>query len=499
MQSEDKRFVISEKIIIEEHQKDKLDKDYYKANRLCNNVIRYAKNKIKDIEKTKQYKNIIILLKDKNTPKEKKKELYQEIKEIIEENNLTKYDLEKYAKAGNLKAFEKSLMAQMVQVLVSELYKSIESFFFKGTKIYYRKFGHTNTLSSKSKDCTILFDKEANSFRYQKMLFRLKDIREKDYYLQEALENEVVLCRIVRKVIKNKYVYYLQIILKGTPPKKITKEKGRIGVDQGTSTIAFYKDDLINFIELAPNIDKFNKEITRLQRKIKRKLALNNPDCYNDNGTIKKGAKFNRSKTYQKGLFKLKDAYRRKTVYVREEHNKLVKFILSNCDTIIKEDLDFKALQKRVKGKAKKQDKKSKVIDKKGNERYIYKFKKKKRFGKSLNNHSPGYLDAQLLKKAEEYGVNVIKVDMLKYRASQYRHDIDEYIKPSLSDRFKIIDEHKVQRNLYSSFLLYNYKDKETIDREKCIEEFDNFIKQQDELVKEVKDKTGNFGLKYFI
>lgn len=498
MNLEDKRFVISEKIIIEEYQKHKLDEDYYKANRLYNNVVRYVLTKIKQIQRTRQYKNIVKLLTSKDIPKEKKKELYQEIKDIIKENKLTQYDLEKYAKNGNLKAFEKSLMSQIVQVLVSELYKSIEGHFFKGTKIYYRKFGHTNTLSSKSNNCTILFNKGTNSFRYQKMLFKLKDVREKDYYLQEALENEIILCRIVRKIIKNKYAYYLQVVLKGTPPKKFIKGHGTIGIDQGTSTIAYYKNDLIGFEELASSIDKYNKEIVRVQRKMNRKLALNNPDCYNEDGTIKKGSKFVRSKSYQKELFKLKDIYRRKTIYVQQEHNKLVKFILSNCDTIVKETLDFKALQKRVKGRAMKQDKKSKVIDKKGNERYIYKFKKKKRFGKSLNNHSPGYLDAQLLKKAEEYGVNVIKVDMLKYRASQYNHHTDEYIKPSLSDRFKIINGHKVQRDLYSAFLLCNYKDEETIDRYKCIDEFDNFIKQQGELIKEVKDKTGNFGLKHF-
>ena len=92
----------------------------------------------------------------------------------------------------------------------------------------------------------------------------------------------------------------------------------------------------------------------------------------------------------------------------------------------------------------------------------------------------------------------MVKVDMLKYRASQYRHDKDEYIKPKLSDRVKIIDSKKVQRDLYSAFLLSNYKDEESIDRNKCIKEFDNFIKQQKELIKIVKDNTGNFGLKNF-
>ena len=42
---------------------------------------------------------------------------------------------------------------------------------------------------------------------------------------------------------------------------------------------------------------------------------------------------------------------------------------------------------------------KSIIKDKKGNTKEIYKFKRKKRYGKSLNNHSPGYLDSRLLKR----------------------------------------------------------------------------------------------------
>ena len=229
------------------------------------------------------------------------------------------------------------------------------------------------------------------------------------------------------------------------------------------------------------------------------KKRLNNPDCYNENGTFKKGSKITRSKSYQKELFKLKDAYRCKTVYVRDLHNKLAKFIISNCDTIVKETLNYKALQKRVKGKAVKQDKKTAIVNKKGEVKSIYKYKRKKRFGKSLNNHSPGYLNAQILKRAMECGVNVIAVDMLEYRASQYNHLTGEYIKSELKDRCKLIGSNNVQRDLYSAFLLYNYKDEKTIDRDKCFREFDNFLKQQEELIKEVKDTTRNFGLVNFI
>ncbi len=498
MSNDNARFVVSIKIKPELYQIDMLEKDYFKCNRLYNNATRYVLKQVKQIKRTRKYQDIVKLLK-KDINKDFKKSLYQEIKNLMIEYKITKSDLEKHMKVGNKKAFYKSIKAQVFQTLAKELYKSVESSLFKGTEIKYRKFGTTDSLSSKSSNCTIIFNKENHNFKYNGKTFKLKPIREKDYYLQEALENEVAICKIVRKPIKNKYQYYLQITLKGIPHKKVFKGKGVVGIDQGTSTIALYKNDLIDFVELTPNIRKYNKEIVKIQRRMENKKRLNNLDCYNENGTFKKGSKITRSKGYQKELFKLKDAYRRKTVYVRELHNKLAKFIIFNCDTIVKETLNYKALQKRVKAKAVKQDKKTTIINKKGEVKNIYKYKRKKRFGKSLNNHSPGYLNAQILKRAMECGVNVVAVDMLEYRASQYNHLTGEYVKSELNERCKLIGKDKVQRDLYSAFLLYNYKDEKTIDRNKCFKEFDNFLKQQNELIKEIKDTTKNFGLVNFI
>lgn len=491
------RFVMSIKIETNKMQEDVLNHDYFKCNRLYNNGARYAIRQVAQIKRTRQYKNIIKLLK-KTKEKEDKGPLYLEIKDLMVKHKITKSDLEKYMKEGNKKAFSKTISSDVFQTLAKELYLSVESSFFKGTDIKYRKFGETNTLSSKAAKRTIIFNKEKHSFKYKGLIFNLKDIRDKDYYAFEALKNEIILCKIVRKLIKAKYAYYLQIIFKGLPPKKIEKGQGRLGIDQGTSTIAIYSNNLMDFIELAPKIDKYNKEILKLQRQIERKRRLNNPACFSEDGIIKKGSKFKTSNRYKKAVLELKDVYRRKTDYIKSEHNKIAKLIVGNCDTLIKETVNFKALQKRSKRQLERQDKESEVKCKDGQTKKIYKFKRKKRFGRSLNNHSPGYLDAQILKRAEELGVKVVAVDMLKYRASQYRHDKDDYIKAKLSDRYKEIDGQKVQRDLYSAFLLYNFKDEETIDRDKCVDEFDNFIRQQNMLIKNVKDNTGNFGLRNF-
>ena len=88
-----------------------------------------------------------------------------------------------------------------------------------------------------------------------------------------------------------------------------------------------------------------------------------------------------------------------------------------------------------------------------------------------------------------------------EYRASQYDHTVDEYIKKKLSDRmFKLTDGSRVQRDLYSSFLLYNIDLKaRTIDRAKCIESFNDFLLKQQDLITYIKVnkiKVANSGIK---
>ena len=96
----------------------------------------------------------------------------------------------------------------------------------------------------------------------------------------------------------------------------------------------------------------------------------------------------------------------------------------------------------------------------------------------------------------------VIKVNCTKYKASQYNHITKEATKSLLSNRTKLIGSNLVQRDLYSSFLLYNIKDNENIDFDACNRNFLKFLLLQQNVVEEIKtkgDTTKNFGLRDFI
>lgn len=160
--------------------------------------------------------------------------------------------------------------------------------------------------------------------------------------------------------------------------------------------------------------------------------------------------------------------------------------MIKDASVFINEPMDFKVLAKRAK-ETSRQDKASVVTKSDGTEQTIYKYKRKKRFSKSISDRSPSLVISRLKQKCNQYGLVYIETDKWKYKASQYDHVLDEYIKSELSQRFKKIGDYTVQRDLYSSFLQSCMDTLEKPDRNKCIKLFDNFVKMQNELINEMK------------
>ena len=128
------------------------------------------------------------------------------------------------------------------------------------------------------------------------------------------------------------------------------------------------------------------------------------------------------------------------------------------------------------------------------------KFNKKKRFGKSIKNRCLSGFQTTVEKKFKVSGGTYIEVPN-NYRASQYDHTADEYIKKKLSDRiYKLTDGTLVQQDWYSSLLryCYDYKTKD-IDKTKCITEFNKCYDKEKNLIKWIKAnkiKILNSGIK---
>ena len=147
------------------------------------------------------------------------------------------------------------------------------------------------------------------------------------------------------------------------------------------------------------------------------------------------------------------------------QHFILANEILAMGNVIFVENMNFKALQKRSKETTK-------------NEK-TGKFNSKKRFGKSLANKAPAMFLTILKQKAEASGGALTKINTKKAKASQFNHLNLEYNKKKLSERWNLMpDGNKIQRDLYSAFLIKNINDDlETFNIENCNKEYNNFLK----------------------
>ncbi|MCD8287990.1 MAG: hypothetical protein LUC18_04020, partial [Porphyromonadaceae bacterium] len=125
---------------------------------------------------------------------------------------------------------------------------------------------------------------------------------------------------------------------------------------------------------------------------------------------------------------------------------------------------------------------------------------RRKRFGRSIQNRCPGYFQAQAQQVFESTGGEYHEVPN-QYRASQYDHTSDQYVKKKLSDRmFKLSDGTLVQRDWYSSFLLYcAKKDLESPNRKTCLDKFPDLYSKEVAMVKAIASsghKVMNSGIK---
>ena len=494
-------FVLTRRIYVSDTQFEFLNQMMANCNKIYNTGVKHYKGVVDAFRENSRYKEALEGL--KNTIDEETADAWKHaICELLKEYKISEYDIHKFMGYQKSHAFKGGIHSNIVQKLGSALYKAVKSAAFKGTEIHYRKRGQTDCMEGKKADETIIYRKDTDTVTIMGKNFLLEPIREKDKYAKEAMTHNIRYCKVKREPFKSGYRYFLQIVFDGVAPKKIELGKGNCGVDEGVSTVAYYNDDHADFKVLAPDIDKYEKKIKQAAQKYERLLRLANPDCYNKDGTLKKGAKLkNRPKSVQRALMELKAAYRLKRECVKQSHGRLTNEIVSQCDTVIKEPMNYQALAKRSK-KTERSDKISVVKLKRGKTKKICKFKKKKRFGKTILRRAPGLFNTLLCQKMKRYSGKVIDVNSFEYKASQYDHLSKTPKKPDLSTRTKMVGKRLVQRDLYSSYLLYNFKDINSIDFDKCKSKFRTYLKNQDKVIESVKktgDKTKNFGLSQFL
>lgn len=498
-------YVLNLKLNTNYNHNKYLSKIFYFKFQIKNKLVNYCNHKLESLFKDTRYKELIKeYVKYKNTKRNKKfTKICKELKELRYKFKLDKQSLNEFLRIQN-ERYKNYITSQEMQCIRDDTLTGISNVIYgKGELLRHKTLYQVKSLSASSDTNGIKIDFKRMIMQQGTNKHNVKipiKIKSNDYHKQECLledESQFKYARLTRKQFNTKYHYYIQLILDSIPPNKLKIQDGISGIDIGTQTIAVVNDEECILKELAENTDKYNNKIKTLQRKIEQSRRITNPNNYNEDGTVKKNCnKFIKSKNYIKLQRKLRTQYRKKHEYTRQEHNILANRIIENSKQgIVIEPMNYKALQTKSKQETQRTDKVKLIKNKK-----VKLCKKKKRYGKSLNNKSPSMFLQILKYKCEWNRIPYIEIDRYKYKASQYNHITDTYEKKKLNERWNNINGMKIQRDLYSAFLIRNTDSTLTKpDRDLCNQDFNNFKIRHDKEIERIKNsnckKISSFGI----
>lgn len=461
-------FIVQFPLKTEMYQEDMLNKRFEIGRKIYNSLVNVTQKRYKEMIKTKKYRTLLSSL---TGNKKTDKDIWKQINNIRKQYGMSEYSFHEDVKKMQ-KHFKDNIDSFTAQKIATELWKSYDKLFYgNGKKVYYKKYGSLNTLEGKSNKTGIRFKDDLIIWNGLEIPVV---IDYDNYYEYQTLQCDICYCRIVRKYVRNKYKFYVQIVFKGNPPVKVDMKTGEIkhyigqgdvGLDIGTSTIAISSNTDVKLLILADKVQNIEDEKRRLLRKMDRSRRATNSENYNEDGTVRKqGNKkvfWNKSNHYVKYQNQLKELYRKQADVRKYQHECLANYILFLGNNVYVEQMNFAELQKKE-TKTEKND--------------SGKFKRKKRFGKSIANRSPAMLMTIINRKLSYYGLELIEINTFKAKASQFNHMTGEYHKKSLSQRWNDLNGVKIQRDLYSAFLIMNISDNlENFDIKKCNDRFDNF------------------------
>ena len=251
------------------------------------------------------------------------------------------------------------------------------------------------------------------------------DPRDRDGVQAFALQRPVKRVRLVRRRLRGRLRWYVQLVLEGRPRWKPRHRvaDGVVGLDVGPSTVAAVGADAALLERFCDEVVFLQREIRRILRAMDRSRRATNPGNYLPDGTVRPGRKrWVFSRRYVRLLGRLQELHRRMAAARRTAHGRLAHRILAMGRVVRTERLDYRPFQRR--------------------------------FGRSVRDRAPGAFLALLRRKAASAGGAVEEFATRETRLSRTCHCGRIEPKP-LAQRWHRCPcgTGPVQRDLYSAYL----------------------------------------------
>ncbi len=288
-----------------------------------------------------------------------------------------------------------------------------------------------HSLEGQSASANIIWLPKEQAFSWNKR--RIPVVVPTTAYATEALcdptdpskPRKVKYCRVVRRVIRGRMRYFLQLVLEGLAPVRYipAPKSAWVGIDPGPSKIAFVSENGVALLRSSPRSEDHAAEKARILREMDRSRRATNPDNYEKNGVVKKGRRiWNYSKRYEALKLKLAEIYRRERETRKTDHGLIANTIIQLGGTVKCEKNSYVSFQMN--------------------------------FGKSVGRNGTASLIQRIRSKAESAGgAEFVDLPCRHLRLSQYNHVTETYEKKPLSQRWARVGDVIVQRDAYSAFL----------------------------------------------
>lgn len=465
-------------------QQHRLEKKFNMARMVYNSCLGEALKRHKAVKTDKRYRTLL----REPTSKDRNKKLA----DIRLEYGFSEYGIHHFVKKVQHK-FKEHIGSLESQKLATRAFQTVEKLHFgKSKKVHFKNSKDDISVENKSNQTGLRYiegeilwgDKPTRKNPKPKNWLCMPiSPKDDDEYAHWALLDKTKYVRILKRDVRGKTRYFVQLIQEGYPPtkrnRKVANDKTkRIGLDIGTSTIAISSDSQVELRELAPACHHDEKELRRIQRKMDRSKRSTNPGNFNENGTIKKGRlTWSYSKRYERLRQKRKECYHKVAGRRKMSHEKLANDILAIGSDIRVETMRFQSLQKRAKNTTRNSTN--------------GKVNRKKRFGKSIAKRAPAMLLTIIERKLNYQGREIKKIDTYATKASQFNHVTGKYEKKQLSERWNDFGAFRIQRDLYSAFLIANTKETlDSVDIDLCNDGWNNFIELHHCEIERLKQST---------
>jgi len=378
-------------------------------------------------------------------PKQDKKARSLSFRNAMLAVGFTEYDMMHWATQFTTSWLRDHIASQEVKALVSRAFQAVERYHYgtgkpcktlrycpkKKKNCYsccrpkFKRYGDMQSVNNITNLQGLRWREETNSVQWRDLI--ISAITDPcDPVQSHGLSHEVKYIRIMKRTLKGRLRFYVQLTLGGLPLQRTPVAKGcLVGIDIGPSSIAAYDGSRAFLQEFCAGVEDKSREIRRLQRKLDRQRRANNPDCYDEKGRAIKGKHpTNKSNHMAQTEAKIAEIERQLAAHRKSLQGQMVNTLLAMGNVVQTEKLSIKAWQKI--------------------------------WGKSVKKHAPGTFMQLLRTKTAASGGEVREFSTYTTALSQTDHMTGKREKKSIGQRWHYFEDGtKVQRDLYTAFLAF--------------------------------------------